>query len=511
MRRIRDCIRLHFENKFSQSQIARTLGISRSTVQDYLSRLTINNLTFEQITAASDDELEKIFFKPDQSDLTLHGKARELDFDYLHKEIQRPCMTLRLLWEEYKKADPQGLQYSQFCNHFQEWRKKLKVYMRQIHTAGERIFVDYSGKKPSIVNRSTGEIQDVELLVLCWGCSHYIYAEAQPSQELKYWIMGHVRAFDYFGCVSKLLVPDNLKSGVTKAHRYDPDVNPSYTELSEHYGFGVLPARPREPRDKAKVETGVQIIQRWIVARLRNQVFHSIVELNGAIKLLLEDANNRPMQKLKQSRKELFEELDKPNSLKLPSARFVFRQAYAPTINLDYHIEIEKRYYSVPWSCYGKKIQAYLADGTLSVFHGSERIALHSELKKPYSYSTQPEHMPIPHRSVIDWSMAVVLRKAKEVGPATETLIKKIINQKVHPQQGFRPAQGILRLAATYGNIRLEAAAGIAATYDFTRVHQIASMLKNGRDLPDEETAGTVDNTDNVRGQDYYTQKEGIL
>lgn len=511
MRRIRDCVRLHSENKFSQSQIARTLGISRSTVQDYLSRLTVNNLTFEQIAAVSDDELDKIFFRPDKGDLTLSDKALQLDFHYLHKELQRPCMTLRLLWEEYKKAHPLGLQYSQFCNHFRDWRKKLKVYMRQIHPAGERIFVDYSGKKPSIVNRSTGEIQEVELLVLCWGCSHYIYAEAQPSQELKYWIMGHVRAFEYFGCVPKLLVPDNLKSGVTKAHRYDPDVNPSYTELSEHYGCGVLPARPHEPRDKAKAETGVQIVQRWIVARLRNQVFHSIDDLNRAIKHLLDEVNNRPMQKLKQSRKELFEELDRPNSLKLPQERFAFRQVYAPTINLDYHIEIEKRYYSVPWNCYGKKIEAYLSDGTLSVFHGSERIALHSELKKPYTYATQPEHMPPPHRSVHDWSMAVVLRKAKEVGPATEALINKIIIQKVHPQQGFRPAQGILRLAMTYGNIRLEAAAGIAATYDFTRVHQISAMLKNGRDLPVEETTGTVDNADNVRGQDYYTPKEGIL
>jgi transposase len=270
-------------------------------------------------------------------------------------------------------------------------------------------------------------------------------------------------------------------------------------------------SRPYAPRDKAKAETGVQIVQRWIVARLRNQVFHSIEDLNRAIRLLLEELNNRPMQKQKQSRKELFEELDKPNSLELPQQRFVFRQSYSPTINLDYHIEIEKRYYSVPWNLYGKKIQAYLSDGTVSVFLGSERIALHSEQKKPYTYSTQPEHMPPHHRSCLDWSIALVLRKAKEVGPATEALIKKVIAQKTHPQQGFRPAQGILRLATTYGNSRLEAAAGIAAAFNFTRVHQIALMLKNGKDLPAEEATGTVANTNNIRGQQYYTQKEGTL
>ncbi len=511
MRRIRDCLRLHFENKFNQTEISRALGISRSTVQDYLSRLAIRNITFEQAANLSDTDLETLFFKREKDDSKPSDQSKELDYEYLHKELQRPCVTLRLLWEEYKKTVPDGHQYSQFCWYFQQWRKKLKVYMRQNHIAGERIFADYSGKKPSIVNRFTGEIHDVDLLVLCWGCSHYTYAEAQPSQELKYWIMGHVRAFDYFGCVSKLVVPDNLKSGVTKAHRYDPDVNPTYTELSEHYGFGVLPARPYRPRDKAKVETSVQIVQRWIVARLRNQVFHSIEDLNRAIRLLLEELNNRPMQKLHRSRKELFEELDKPNSLALPLDRFAYRQSYAPTINLDYHIEIEKRYYSVPWTYYGKKIQVYLSDGIVSVFFREERIAIHNELKKPYTYATQPEHMPPKHRACHDWSIAVVLRKSREVGPATEVLIKKIIAQKQHPQQGFRPSQGILRLGETYGNDRLEAAASIAAAFDFTRVQQIASILKNGKDRPAEEATGIVDNISNVRGPEYYTPKEGTL
>jgi transposase len=508
MRRIRDCLRLYYESKLSQSQISRTLKISRSTVQDYLSRLTIANLTYDQISGLSDYDLEqRLYSKPEMSaDNENNG---ECDYEYLHKELQRPGVTLRLLWEEHRKQHPDGHQYSQFCWHYQQWRKKLKVYMRQNHKAGERVYVDYSGKRPSIVNRFTGEIQDVELFVMCWGCSQYTYAEAQPSQQLKYWIMGHVRAFEFFGCAAKLLVPDNMKGAVTKAHRYDPDVNPTYTELSEHYGIGVLPARPNAPRDKAKVESSVQIVQRWILARLRNRVYHSIEELNVAIGLLLEDLNNRPMQKIRQSRKQLFEELDLPNALKLPIDKFTYRQWYSPTINLDYHIEIEKRYYSVPWNYYGKKITACLSEGVLSVYHNESRIAIHNEQKKPYCYATLPEHMPSSHRSCYDWSIATVISKARGVGPSTEALIKKIIGLKVHPQQGFRPSQGILRLATTYGNTRLEAAAVIALKYNFTKVDQISSMLKNGKDQVTEESTATVENNANVRGQEYYTQKEG--
>ena len=455
MRRIRDCLRLYYENNMSQSQISRSLSISRSTIQDYLSRLTISSLTYEDTANLSDSDLEYNLYKKPE-DFSKKVSTTEIDFEYLHKELARPSVTLRLLWEEYKKDHPAGRQYSQFCWHYQQWSKSLKVYMRQHHTAGERIFVDYSGKKPFIVNRFTGEIQELELFVMCWGYSHYTYAEVQPSQELEHWIMGHVRAFSFFDCVPQLFVPDNYKGAVAKAHRYDPDVNCTYTELSEHYGFGVLPARPYHPKDKAKVENSVLIVQRWILARLRNRVFHSIEDYNRAVKILLSDLNNRKLQKLNKTRSELFNEVDKPNARTLPLSPFVYRRWYKPTINLDYHIEVNKRYYSVPWNYYGKKISVCLEGDVLSVFYNEQRIAIHSEIKKEHTYSTQPEHMPPPHRAIYDWSIAVVLRKAKEVGPFTEDLIKKIIAQKQHPQQGFRPSQGILRLAGTYGNPRLE-------------------------------------------------------
>lgn len=506
MRRIRDCLRLYYENNMSQSQISRALEVSRSTVQDYLSRLTIASLTYEAIHMLSDADLEEKLYT--QSRELKCTPDSDMDCDYIHKELAKPGVTLRLLWEEYKKEHSEGHQYSRFCWCYQQWRKTLKVYMRQHHVAGERLFVDYSGKKPCIVNRFTGEVKDVELFVMCWGYSQHTYAEAQESQELKNWVMGHVRAFTFFDCVSQLIVPDNYKGAVTKAHRYDPDVNQTYAELSEHYGIGVLPARARCPKDKAKVENSVQIVQRWILARLRNQVFHCIEDLNKVIRKLLDDLNNRPMQKLKKSRKDLFEEIDKPQARKLPQTPFIFREWHKPSISLDYHIEVNKRFYSVPWNYYGKKIMACLEDGVISVFHGIQRIALHDELKNEYAYSTNAEHMPSRHRAQYDWSMAVILRKAREVGPCTEELIKKIIARKIHPQQGFRPSQGILYLARRYGNTRLEAASQIALQFDFTRVEQISSLLKNGKDFPIDECTETVENVNNIRGQNYYDQKE---
>lgn len=509
MRRIRDCLRLYFENKFNQSQISRTLNISRSTIQDYLSKCAIASLSYDVVRTLSDEDLEKkLYNKPDLGTVL---PAKEMDCEYIHKELSSAGVTLRLLWEEFKKEHPVGYSYSQYCWHYQQWRKTLKVYMRQNHVAGERVYVDYSGKKPCIVNRITGEIKEVDLLVMCWGNSHYTYAEAQPNQKLKHWIGGHVRAFTYFNCVPKFLVPDNYKGAVTKAHRYDPDINKTYTELSEHYGIGVLPARPRRPKDKAKVENSVLIVQRWILARLRNQVFHDIDELNRAIKRLLIDLNNRKMQKLQKSRMELFEEIDKPSANPLPEHSFVLREWYAPTINLDYHIEINKRYYSVPWNYYGKKIQACLDSGVLSVYHNEKRIALHNELNKEYGYSTQADHMPPRHRAHYDWTMEMLHRKAREIGPYTEELIKKIVAKKMHPQQGFRPSQGVLRLAVTYGVPRLEAAACIALQYGFTRVQQISDLLKHGKDRPIEECTNTIENIDNIRGQGYYKEKEEIL
>ena len=510
MRRIRDCYRLYFECNLNQSQIAQSLGLARSTVQDYLSRLSIAELNYKAISNMTDEHVKDALFKKHTLDKRRSARQNdELDYEYLHKELAKPGVTLRLLWEEYRKSNNTGYQYSQFCHYFKQWCKTLKVYMRQHHKAGERLFVDYSGKKPCVVNRFTGEITEVELFVMCWGYSNYIYAEAQPSQEHEHWIMGHVRAFKFFECVPQLLVPDNYKGAVSKAHRYDPDVNLHYSELAQHYGVGVVPTRPYHPKDKAKVENSVLIVQRWILARLRNRVFHSIVELNSAIHEQLKDLNNRKMQRVGSSRLELFMQVDRPAARVLPQVPFTYRKCFRLTVNLDYHIEVEKKYYSVPWKYCRKKVYAYLENGILSVFYNEQRIALHNELNNKHSFCTEKEHMPPQHRAMADWSIATVLHKARECGPFTETLIKKIIAGKLHPQQGFRPSQGILRLADAYSKPRLENAARIALELNLTRVQQISDLLKNNRDKEDEQSTGIVENTHNIRGKDYYAQKDG--
>lgn len=376
--------------------------------------------------------------------------------------------------------------------------------MHQHHIAGEKLYVDYSGKKPHIVDRFTGEIKVVELFVMCWGYSQYIYAEAHENQKKINWAMGHVHAFAFFDCVAKLIVPDNLKSAVSKAHIYDPDINPSYEELAEHYHIGVLPARSNHPKDKAKVENSVQIVQRWILARLRNQTFHSIDELNVAIRKLLDLVNNRKMKKLNKSRYELFMEVDKPNAQPLPQTPYTFREWYTPTINLDYHIEIDRRYYSVPWHYYGQKVKACVENNTVSVFLKNNRIAIHSVKDKEYSFSTEVEHMPPHHKAQHDWTIEHIYGKARKVGLHTETLIRKIVSKRTIPQQGLRPSMGILALGTRYGNDRLEAAAEIALRYELYRTNQIADILHNGRDRTIDETASTVENIGNVRGCQYY-------
>lgn len=502
MRRIRECLRLYYENNLSQSQISRSLGISRSTVQDYLSRLTITGMAYHDCESLTDDELENRLYRTVR-DISPKS-CKEMDCNYIHSELAKKGVTLRLLWEEYKRDNPHGHQYSHFCYYYQQWKKTLKVYMRQNHVAGERLFVDYSGKKPSIVNRFTGEIVEVELFVMCWGYSHYTYAEAQESQHINHWLNGHIRAFKYFDCVSKLIIPDNYKGAVTKAHRYDPDVNRSYADLAKHYGVGVLPARAYSPKDKAKVENSVLIVQRWILARIRNQVFHSIEEINRAIWKLLEDLNNRKMQKLNKSRQELFLSTDKPNAGQLPQTAYEICEWYTPTVNFDYHIEVDRRYYSVPWYYNRKKVDARIVNGVLTVSLKEKCIAIHNVAKKEYHYSTNPEHMPPAHKAQYSWNAALIHKKARETGPNTLELITKIIAQKMYPEQGYRPAMGILRLAKTYGNERLEAAAGIALKYGLTRTSQISDILKNGKDRSGEECCGTIENKDNIRGNRYY-------
>lgn len=504
MRRIKECLRLHFESGLSQNALSRTLQISRSTVQDYLRRIASKGKSWPELKALTDEQLESMLFTPQSP-----GNVRPLpDWEYVHTELySKTYVTLQILWQEYMALHPDGYSYPRFIVYYRKWAQRFKVYQRQRHIGGEKLFVDYSGKKPRIRDSKTGEDKEVDLLVMVWGASHYIYAEAQESQKLPDWIMGHRRGYEYFGCAPHIEVDDNLKSAVTKACRYDPDVNVTFTEFATHYGVAIIPTRPRKPKDKPKVENAVLIAQRWILACLRNRVFYSLAELNKAIRELLEKINDKRMQRLPKSRRQLFLELDKPNALPLPVEPFEYREWFFPTLAFDYHVEVGGNYYSAPWTLAGRKVSVRVAENTVEVFHNRDRVALHERSRGTYQYVTIAGHMPTAHQKYVEWTPARLYRWAQQIGPSAHQLIEKVIKTKFHPQQGFRPAMGILRLSKTYGNERLEAAAQIALKFGFNRVRQISDLLKNGKDRqPEQSSVVTIANTDNVRGRDYYAE-----
>jgi len=510
MRRIKESLRLHCEAGLSQTEISRSLNLGRSTVQEYLRRFESLQLSWPNISGLSDAEFEVLFYPQKPAALC----RKSIDYVYLNRELRRTGVTLQLLWQEYRKEQTDGYGYSQFCWLYRAWQKGLKPYLRQSYKGGDIVFIDYSGKKAQIVDRKTGEIKPMELFVLVWGASNFIYAEAQVSQGLENWIMGHVRGFEYGGCVPHKAVPDNLKSGVDKACYYDPDINHTYQQLSEHYGFAVLPARPRRPKDKAKVEVAVQIVQRWILARLRNRIFHTIEALNAAIRQLLEEVNTRVMKRLGMSRKALFEQVDKPNARSLPDQPFVFQEWLRKSISTDHHVDIFKHYYSVPTVFYKNRSVDVRVSATIVEIFGSnkERLATHARSHKPYGYTTNPDHMPERQKSLACLEPAKCIEKARHIGPNTEKLVTAILTSKPFPQQGIRPSFGIFRLGHDFGYEALEKAAEVAVAYHFLRVNQVRDVLRSRlyERWRQTEERSTVINTDNVRGQDYFSGRAAV-
>jgi transposase len=506
MRRIKECLRLHFEAGLSQQAISRSLQIARSTVQDYLSRSAGSQKSWTDLKDISNEQLEALLFPNPPASV----KEQTLpDWEQIHKEYHsKSYVTMLVLWQEYIQMHPGGYSYSRFCVYYRAWAKRHKVYMHQRYVGGEKLFVDYSGKKPHIRDLTSGEDREVDLLVMAWGASQFIYAEGQESQRLPDWMMGHRRGYEYFGCAPHIEVDDNLKSAVSKACRYDPDVNITFAEFAQHYGVAIVPARPRKPKDKPKVENAVLIVQRWILACLRNRIFYSLAELNKAIRELVDKINDRPMQHLKKSRRELFLELDKPNALPLPAQPFEYREWSHPTVGFDYHVQVDGNYYSTPWTLASQKVAVRLMENTVEIIYKGDRVALHERSRANHQYTTIAEHMPPAHQKYLEWTPARLFKWAEDIGTSTQQLVEKVIKTKFHPQQGFRPSMGILSLSKTYGNDRLEAACRIALTFNFLRVQQISDLLKNGRDKqPMQQPTLTVNNKDNIRGRAYYSDQ----
>jgi len=504
MRKIKEVLRLKASSA-SNRKIAVSCGISRPTVSEYLRRAADAGLSWPLPAELNDTALEAQLFPPIPA---LPVQARGIPaWPVIHHELKRKGVTLFLLWQEYREQHPFGYQYSWFCERYRQWLGRLDLVMRQDHRAGEKLFVDYAGQTVPIVDPHSGEIHDAQIFVAVLGTSNYTYAEATWTQGLADWIGSHQRAFAFFGGVPEIVVPDNLKSGVSKAHRYEPDINPTYQELASHYGVAVIPARVRRPKDKAKVEIGVQVVERWILARLRNRTLFSLAELNRAIRELLEGLNTRPFKKLPGCRQDLFKQLDQPALGSLPITPYTFAEWEKARVHIDYHVEVLKHYYSVPYQLAKREIEVRITANTVECWLKGKRVASHVRSRQPGRHTTVREHMPKSHQQYGDWPPKRLIRWAQKTGPATARIIASVLSGRRHPQQGYRSCLGILRLGKSYGNERLEAACVRALLLGTHRYKSIESILKHGLDskpLPQQAELTIPEDHDNIRGPAYY-------
>lgn len=458
---------------------------------------------WEDIEGLGEEELEARLY----GEATASAPRAEPDCAWIHRERHRPGVTLELLHHEYLEQHPEGLRYTAFCERYRQWLRRRGLVMRQLHVAGDKLFVDYSGKKPQIVNPQTGEVTEVELFVAVLGASNYTYAEATATQRIADWIGSHVRTLNYFGGVTAALVPDQLKSGIVKSCRYEPEGQRTYEDLASHYNTTLLPARPRSPRDKASVEVGVQIVQRWILARIRNEVFHSLAELNARIRELLVDLNHRTMKRYGKSRRELFEAVERPALRPLPSSPFEFAEWSKGRVNIDYHVLVDHHLYSVPYGLVHEAVEARRTAETVEVYHRQKRVASHRRSYVKGGFTTDPAHMPSSHRAHAEWTPSRILSWAEKVGPNTRELCDAILTTRPHPEQGFRSCLGILRLGRRYGDERLEAACARALAVRARSYRHVEGILKNGLDRVRPVQADAMERRiehENVRGADYY-------
>ena len=484
--------------------MAQSLSLGRATISDYFRRAEIVSLGWPLPNDLSDGDLERLLFPRSAGDV--QGSYPQPDWALVHRELRRKGVTLALLWEEYRAVHPDGYGYSRFCELYTRWEGRLSPVMRQRHPAGERLFVDYAGMTIDVVCPETGEVRSTQLFVAALGASNYTYVEATWSQKLSDWISSHARAFTFFGGVPAQVVSDNLKAGVTKACFYDPAINRTYADMAAHYDTAVVPARPRKPKDKAKVEAAVLLAERWIVARLRNRRFFGLDELNAAIRPLLDQLNGKVTRHLGASRRDLFETLDKPAFKPLPVEPYVYAEWKQCRAGLDYHVDIGRHYYSVPHQLLKQKLWARITARTVEVYFKGQRVASHARTSGNRQHSTHRDHMPAHHRFREDWTPERIRRQAVLIGPNVETFVDVIMRQRRHPEQGYRSCLGVLRLAKTFGRDRLDAACGRALEINAHSYTSLHSILKNGLDRKPRTRA-----TDepaithpNIRGADYF-------
>lgn len=505
MRKIREVLRLKYELKLDNRQIGASCKISHVTVGKYLARFVAAGLNWPLPAEISDAQIMRQVFGGAEPTLV---PARPMpDPATMCRELRRKGVTLQLLWQEYREAHPEGYRYSQFCEHFRRWEKRLHPRLRQEHLAGERMFVDYAGVTIPIWDPATGESEPTQLFVAALGASNYTYAEATMSQQLEDWIGSHVRSFEYFGGVTQLIVPDNLKSGVTRPCLYDPDLNQTYQEMAAHYGTAVLPARSRKPRDKAKVESAVLIAERWIVAVLRHRKFFSLAELNAAIRVLLVKFNNRRFNKLPWSRADWFRDLDSPALHPLPETPYELARWSKARVNIDYHVEVDHHYYSVPHQLIHQQLEVRLTAATVELIYGGQRVAAHPRSHLMGKFTTTMAHRPKAHQRHLEWTPGRIIEWAGTIGMHCAAVVQMIIESKPHPEQGYRSCLGLMRLSKSYGDERVEAACRRALKFQTCSYRSIKSILAAKLDaqplMQDEPSAAAIAHT-NVRGRAYY-------
>lgn len=509
MRKFKEVVRLHSLG-LTQRQIARSCSIAQSTVHEYLKAAAEAGVSWPLPAEWNELQLEGVLSRKPRPGAKTR-QAAQPDFPAIRRQLQtHRNLTLQLLWEEYREGNPlDGYSYSRFCELYHDWARTLDVVLRHDHRAGEKMFVDYAGDKIPIHDRQTGEVvYQASLFVAVLGASNYTFAEATQSQELACWIGSHVHALEFLGGVPEAVIPDNVKTGVKHPCRYEPDLNPTYREMAEHYGLAVLPARPYKPRDKAKVEAGVQVAQRWIVAALRHTQFSALADLNEAIAPLLDRLNRRPFRKRPDAcRASLFEQLDRPALHPLPRERYVLAQWKKVRPNIDYHVEIERHYYSVPYQLVGEELEARYTATTVEIFYHGVRVASHRRGLVAHAATTLHDHRPKSHRAHLEWTPSRLIHWAASIGPATAELVRIILASKPHPEMGYRACLGIMGLAKTYTAARLEAASQRALLLRAHSYPSLKSILKRSLDrqtVLELEVEKPGPQHDNIRGATYY-------
>ncbi len=501
MRQIRRALRLHHDGAATRD-IGRVLGVARSTVQDALKRAAAANLPWPLPEDLDDEALEARLFA--RTGVVSGARRRpEPDWGLLVRELKRPGVNMTILWEEYRQVWPDGYGYSRFCDLLRGFEQRLSPVMRQHHVAGDKVFVDYSGKRLGITDPATGLVRLAEIFVAVLGASNYTFAEATWTQTLPDWIGSHVRLLRHIGGVPRLLVPDNLKSGVNKASFYDPEINRSYGKMAAYYDVGVLPARPRKPRDKAKVEAGVRFSQSYILGRLRHQTFFSLEEANASIAQVMAAMNGRPMRRLGVSRSDLLESLERPALSALPQTDYEYAEWRLARVGLDYHVEIEAFFYSVPHALIREQVDVRVAARVIEIFHRGKRVAAHQRRRGGPRHGTNLEHMPSAHRRYAEWTPKRFQGWAADIGPNTEGLIIAILSRRPHPEQGFRTCLGVLRLYRDLDRGRAESVSARAVAVGALNYKSVASIITHNLDRAAPAEASVVVHA-NVRGRTYF-------